>query len=927
MDEITWQKVSKILDTALELPPEEREAWVAEACADNQSLLTEVETLLAERDSDGLLETVTSGVRPVTKSDGDPRSGEIGPYEVRQELGRGGMGIVYRAWDPRLGRDVAVKLLPPKLMTDEKARLRLLAEARAASALDHPNICTIYDIGKALDGSLYFAMACYEGQTLTERMAGEAIPADEAVKISTAILRGLEHAHSHGVIHRDVKPSNVFLTSRGEVKMLDFGLAKRGLQGLTEPGARMGTSSYMSPEQVLGRDVDHRTDLWSFGVTLYQMLTGTMPFRGEHEPSILYAIANEDPEPITGDVPAPLMDIVHRLLEKEPDDRFQSASELLAELVIATGGAPPREPQTADAPAWQRYAGPAVALLAALAGIAWFFVIGPTRDPLPPPGEPSPLTSFAGREERPSPSSDGRQVLFSWNGPELDNYDIYSQAIGSSNPVRLTDHESWESSPIWAPGDTRIAYLREISERQAELWSAAPDGSDVERLATLGAAARSGLSWSPDGQYIAVPDRDGATPTLALVDSVSGDKTVVAEAPPGAAELRFPAFSADGQNVAYWVIHGEWLGDIHLVDLADGQSRQVLSASAHPEGLSWLPDADILLYSLSSPEAARSVWYATLAGHDYQMPFSGNPAEPSVSADGTRLVISQKVSRYDIVRARLEGADAPGRPFISSTRFDGNPQYSPDGQRILFSSSRSGAVEIWTCDADGHNAKQLTFLGVAGSPNWSPDGTHIAFDSTFEGNSEIYVVPATGGDPVRITNHPESDYVPTWSRDGDWIYFASGRSGAPQLWKAPSAGGGEATLVMEETALYGHETADGKWLYYATSRSQESEIWRRPLTGGDPEPVVRGLSSGWANWSLRDTGIYYLDEISVADGAENWGVYLRRWDATESERQAAVTNAPTWGAPGFSVSPDGQNAIVGQIAVESDLMYVDGNFH
>jgi dipeptidyl aminopeptidase/acylaminoacyl peptidase len=305
---------------------------------------------------------------------------------------------------------------------------------------------------------------------------------------------------------------------------------------------------------------------------------------------------------------------------------------------------------------------------------------------------------------------------------------------------------------------------------------------------------------------------------------------------------------------------------------------------------------------------------------------SGNPSEPAISPGGGRLAISQRVSKYDIVRVDLEDASGEPLPFASSTRFDGNPQYSPDGKRVLLSSSRSGAVEIWTADADGRNARQLTFLGVAGSPKWSPDGERVAFDTTVDGDSNIYVVDAAGGDPVRITTSPEADYVPTWSADGKWIYFASDRAGSPQIWKIASDGGSEPVMVTTGSGIYGNDSPDCWWVYYGKSRSRDTAIWRLSTETDVDEPVIEDVSAGWSNWELGPEGVYYIDDVPARDGAEGWGVYLRRFGAAESEMVARLLHPPTAGAPGFSVSPDGKYALAGQVTIESDLMLVSGDF-
>ena len=260
----------------------------------------------------------------------------LGRYHILGQIGGGGMGVVYRAEDPQLRRQVAIKLLLPELTRDETARQRFLQEARAASALDHSNICTIHEIGQTADDEFYLVMAYYEGETLTQKIARGPLAVAEAARVATQVARGLSKAHHGGIVHRDIKPGNLMLTADGTVKILDFGLAKlSGSEALTVPSIVLGTVAYMSPEQALGERLDHRTDLWSLGVVMYEMLAGKVPFRAESAQAVLYAIANRSPEPlmtIRPDVPAGIRRVVQRALERSPADRYQSADEMLADL-------------------------------------------------------------------------------------------------------------------------------------------------------------------------------------------------------------------------------------------------------------------------------------------------------------------------------------------------------------------------------------------------------------------------------------------------------------------------------------------------------------------------------------------------------------------------------------------------------------------
>ncbi len=342
MTQERWQKVQEVFDLVAGRAPQERAALLDQVCKEDLELRQEVESLLAWEGNENLIKNALDGaaelLRPETaESPAGPRLGrQIGVYRLTAIIGEGGMGVVYKAHDSRLNRTVALKFLNPHLNLDPAAKERFLLEARAAAALEHPNICTIHEIGETAEGQLFIAMAWYDGETLSEKVRHGPLPAQEAVDIALQMAQGLEHAHAAGIVHRDIKPANVMVTRDGVVKLLDFGVAKMTGVDLTQAPVVPGTPAYMSPEQVLGRGVDRRSDIWSLGAVLYEMFTGQPPFRGDVA-AVLHSITSRDPAPIArsrSDVPHELERIVSKTLARDPQNRYGNTQELVRDLKI-----------------------------------------------------------------------------------------------------------------------------------------------------------------------------------------------------------------------------------------------------------------------------------------------------------------------------------------------------------------------------------------------------------------------------------------------------------------------------------------------------------------------------------------------------------------------------------------------------------------
>ncbi len=878
----------------------------------------------------------------------------ISHYRITEKVGEGGMGVVYKAEDTRLGRSVALKFLRPDALENEEHKARFVNEARAVAALDHPNICTVYEIDED-DGQLFIAMAFIEGHSLGERIASKSLPPAEALDIARQIALGARESHREGIVHRDIKSSNVMVTERSDgelrVKLMDFGVAYLArVKTLTKEGTTLGTVAYMSPEQARGQKVDQRTDIWALGVVLYEMLTGRLPFRADHEQAVLHSIKHENPEPVSGLVSGLSSEVdklLERCLAKDPDKRYPGMQELLDDIraqagkqeSAATLQVTRQAPVSPDRHMAKRVAPAVFALaLAALAG-AWFSgLIGPSA----PPPEPSlrvvPLTSYAGAEEQPSFSPDGNQVTFSWNGDKQDNFDIYVKLTGPGPSLRLTTAPAGDRSPAWSPDGRQIAFLRETSPGVAEVLLIPPIGGPERRLAELrippsrdAASAYFGttIDWSPDGKHLAVPDQDSSDqrPGIFLLSVETGRKQRLTAPPGQAIDDREPAFSPDGATVAFERYSASSVTHVFSVPVAGGEPTQLSFISGEPRGLAWTADGGEIVFSrpdglarisASGGEARRLVGTETNAG------------EPVVSGPARRLAYSRRERDIDIWRlASWAGEeDAPTR-LISSTRPDSGPQFSPDGRQIVFWSSRSGTPEIWVSDDDGANALPLTsFAGPhTGTPRWSPDNRNIVFDSRVGDNPEVFVVNASVGSLRRITEMPSEDVVASWSRDGRWIYFASNRGGEMQVWKTPFPGdpahAGAAVQVTRHGGFAAFESPDGRFVYYAKNRSVENAIWKIPAGGGEETPVIEHVPSGWGHWAVVNQGIYFVDRVAISSAETRWDVKFFDFDSREVSRVGGLRHRPPIEDAGFAVSPDGRWILCAQEETSADLMLVE----
>ncbi len=561
----------------------------------------------------------------------------------------------------------------------------------------------------------------------------------------------------------------------------------------------------------------------------------------------------------------------------------------------------------------------------------WFLMLRPITAPPAPLLKITPVTSFPGNEDQAAFSPDGNQIAFVWNGEKEDNSDIYVKMIGAEQPLRLTSDPAPDTDPTWSPDTRYVAFLRQSAENGGVFVIPSLGGAE-RKLADLfpyrPVVIGNTLSYSPDGKLLAAPDKNSQQQPFSIVSisTETGEKTKLTAPAAGSVGDFFPAFSPDQKTLAFVRSVSIATADIYLLSLAGGEPARLTFDNTSIRGLSWNSDGKEIVFASRRGGSIYNLWKVSTAGGQPERLTAGDRDvySPTISRRGNRLSYTQSMMDGNIWRIGLHGSkgqESPPVKLISSTQEDSGPQYSPDGKRIVFASRRSGSFEIWVCDAEGSNPRQLTNIGgpLTGTPRWSPDGRQIAFDSWIEGNADIYVINSDGGKPRRLTYDADEDITPSWSRDGRWVYFGCTRSGSMQIWKVP-AEGGTAVQVTRQGGFEGFESTDGKYFYYSKGRAMPG-IWRVPVAGGEESPVLDQHRAGmWRYWAITDQGIYF----ATAEIASHPLVEFFNF-TTGKITQIAKLDVPLFKTdPGLAVSPDGQWLLVVQMDQSgSDLVMAE----
>jgi serine/threonine protein kinase/Tol biopolymer transport system component len=899
-----WQRVDEIFQAAIELKPEERPAFVERTCAGDEELQREVESLITA-DEQGLsfVDEPAFQVAASLLTTGEPQLAEgqsISHYEIIGPIGRGGMGEVYLAKDKLLNRRIALKLLPSDYTRNKDRLRRFQQEAQAASSLNHPNILTIHELGQ-VNEQQFIATEFVEGETLRQRLKRAPLTQSETLDIAIQIASALSAAHRAGIVHRDIKPENIMLRPDGYVKVLDFGLAKLTQQEEQPPGPIetdktetssglvMGTVKYMSPEQAQGQQVDQRSDIFSFGVVLYEMLAGRAPFDGETSSELISSILKKEPPPLT-DGPDGIGRLIGNALHKRKEDRYQTIEDLLGDLKQLRGDKAVTEPgaqaahQTINGSSLitsaaaaastvstfeyvvsgiKRHKTGAALVLASLAIVALGATFGLNRfrsNTRPWSKEMRieriPETEKAGGV---AVSPDGQYIAYTARRG------LWIKRLGTSSSLQIVTASN-VFYPTYSPDGEDIFYVSNDSLYRIP----ARGGEAAKVLADVN--GHGPISFAPDGNRFAFTRYADEEKVLLLVANADGTGERVLASRKRPEVLYSPAWAPEGSLIACVGGAAPTLR-VFGIRVATGEEEQITSYKwAAIERLAWLGDGSGLVASAMETSAApKQIWQIRYpAGEPRKITNDFESyADVSLSADGKSLVTIQSARLSSLwVAPKADPTSTRSIPF-GERKLSGSVSWTPDG-RILCLVNTSAGRDIWVVNADGTNPKQLTEnAGKNLQPNPSPDGHYIVFSSNrgAPGASHIWRMDLDGNNPIQVTQGDgDGEVQPTVSPDGLWVVYSKGGpdTGIEEktVWKAP-IDGGEPIQLANTPSSGAAISPDGTLIacWYKQDKTSRWQIALIPLTGGLPTRIldIDRASIVPLRWTPDGQAISYVD--------------------------------------------------------------------
>jgi Tol biopolymer transport system component len=809
---------------------------------------------------------------------------KLGPYEILEQIGAGGMGEVYKAADSRLNRTVAIKVLPPQFSENLEMRQRFEREAQTVAALNHPNICTLFDVGRQ-DTTDFLVMEYLEGESLAQRLTHGAIPLNEALKIAIGIADALDKAHAKGVTHRDLKPGNVMLTQSGE-KLLDFGLAKIRQQAqtggapsgsrqltadATAPGTILGTMQYMAPEQLEGHDADARTDIFAFGVVLYEMVTGKRAFDGRSQALLIASIMSVDPDPISKSQNAapPALDyVVKRCLAKDPEKRLQTAWDLLCQLQwIAAGGSKTGMPAPISARgrrnAMISRVGLAVAavLVVAMAMPAYRYYRGgdigvETRFLIPVPDMPV--------ADAVSISPDGHWIAYS--ARDSSSSFVFTRPITSETSTKLAGTEG-AGQLFWSPDSKTIAFFAGGRLKRVEAAGGAP--SNICETVDL-----AGGTWNADNVILFASSKG-----LQRVTATGGEPTPVA-APGGLQKVQEPFFLPDGRHYLFTSDGAVYAGALDSKDATKVVAAQSNAIYVEPGYLLFHRDGTLFAQPFSASSLKPSGEAGRLAD---KLPVSANGAAAfAASENGVLLFRNNPQSLADAAGSPTVSA-IPSWPLLWVDR-SGNKteqageaagyagvELSPDGKRAAVHRHGPDGGDIYIFELGNSTPSKFTFDASQdnSSPAWSPEGDRIAFGSHRNGKWGLYLKVADYSRMEELLLESDSVLAPmSWSPDGKTlVYWTSTTKTGGDIMAIPVMGDHKPAVIVQTPADERNPqvSPDGKWLAYSSNETGRSEVYIRQFPEGPAKIQVSVNGGVYPRWKHDGRELYFLNLISLGE--------------------------------------------------------------
>ncbi|MGC1448932.1 MAG: protein kinase [Candidatus Sulfotelmatobacter sp.] len=872
---------------------------------------------------------------------------KFGPYEIQTQLGAGGMGEVYRALDTRLDRTVAIKVLASHLSSSPELKQRMEREARSISALNHPNICQLYDIGQQ-NGTDFLVMEFLEGETLAERLKRGPLPLNEVLKIGIAVAEALAMAHRQGIVHRDLKPGNIMLTHSG-AKLMDFGLAKplgmpntgmgsgaapsftaaatlsgpSPLSPLTTAGSIIGTIQYMSPEQIEGKEADVRSDIFAFGSVLYEMVTGKRPFAGKSQISLASSILEKDPDPISAtapDIPPAFEHVLTTCLQKDPEERYLAAHDIKIELqwiaegktsaVVATPPAPPTK--TRERLGW--IAAIMVALVLGVVAGLFFSRPVPSGQAIrtvvdPPPKVTLNLTGdFAGP---PVLSPDGAWLAFSATGVD-GKTSIWVRPMNSLEPHAIPGTDG-AIFPFWSPDGRSLGFFADGKVKTIDL-------SGGSALVVCDAPFGRGGTWNPGGVIVFTP---GTQAPLMRVGATGGTPVPVTKLDlTQHTSHRWPFFLPDGQHFIYLAINHDpsrAANDSLYYASLDGKENRPLFRSQSNA----VYGSGYLLFARSGQLMAQpfEAGTGTLSGEPQALAsgvvddISTWHTDASASNNGLLVLGSGGTADWQLIWTDRNGKQI-GTVADKLTNLQ-TARISPQGDRIALQID-TGMNDIWVLDLARNVRTRLTFGPVSNTfPVWSPDGKWIAYASDRNGHANLYRKPSDGSGAEELLLTDDLVTLPSnWSQDGKTLFYSRGPAGSNwEVWALPLEGERKPRLVIPHSgssfSAMGHLSPDGRWLAYASNESGTAEVYVVAYGGGQGKWQVSTNEGSQPQWSKDGKELYFANDISrvlsavpvkEANGALQFGV-----------AQSLVTTPATQQFI-YDVSPDGKRILLNVVS-------------